>query len=103
MHKKMIQRVMNAPINLFFDVTPVGTIVNRFSNLDVLDYHFKGSCQHLAWCTIGILHVFVLILFANWKIIFIYPFVCYFIREILRLSQFLHLECTKIHQSTESG
>ena len=31
LHEKMITQVMNAPINTFFDVTPVGTIMNRFS------------------------------------------------------------------------
>jgi ABC-type multidrug transport system fused ATPase/permease subunit len=30
-HRKMITHVLNAPMNLFFDVTPTGTILNRFS------------------------------------------------------------------------
>lgn len=34
----MIASVMKAPINLFYDVTPTGTILNRFSkDLQVLD------------------------------------------------------------------
>ena len=38
LHEQMITKVMNAPINTFFDVTPVGTIMNRFSkDLQVLD------------------------------------------------------------------
>lgn len=37
-HKKMIQRVLKAPINLFYDITPVGIVMNRFSkDLQVLD------------------------------------------------------------------
>ncbi len=31
LHKEMISKVMNAPINLYFDVTPVGRILNRFT------------------------------------------------------------------------
>jgi ABC-type multidrug transport system fused ATPase/permease subunit len=31
LHKEMIKKVMNAPINLYFDVTPVGRILNRFT------------------------------------------------------------------------
>lgn len=31
LHKRMIDRVMNAPINLYFDKTPSGRILNRFS------------------------------------------------------------------------
>lgn len=37
-HNAMIKRVTNAPINLFFDVTPTGTVLNRFSkDLQMLD------------------------------------------------------------------
>lgn len=31
-HADMIRRVLRAPINLFYDVTPTGLIINRFSN-----------------------------------------------------------------------
>jgi len=27
----MLYRVLNAPINLYFDVTPIGRILNKFS------------------------------------------------------------------------
>ncbi|TMW62281.1 hypothetical protein Poli38472_009774 [Pythium oligandrum] len=32
MHDELFRRVLSAPINLYFDVTPVGRILNRFSN-----------------------------------------------------------------------
>lgn len=31
LHEQMIDRVINAPVNLYFDVTPIGRIMNRFS------------------------------------------------------------------------
>lgn len=31
LHEDMIDRVLNAPINLYFDTTPIGRILNRFS------------------------------------------------------------------------
>jgi ABC-type multidrug transport system fused ATPase/permease subunit len=31
MHDSLIKRVLNAPINLFFDKTPTGTLINIFS------------------------------------------------------------------------
>ena len=31
LHNLMITKVICAPINLFFDVTPIGKILNRFS------------------------------------------------------------------------
>lgn len=40
----MITKVLRAPINLYFDVTPTGTILNRFSkDLTVLDNNFAYS------------------------------------------------------------
>ena len=38
LHEDMIKKVLNAPINLFFDVTPIGRILNKFSkDLSVLE------------------------------------------------------------------
>lgn len=37
-HNKTIELIFNSPINLFFDVTPIGKILNRFSkDLSVVD------------------------------------------------------------------
>jgi hypothetical protein len=34
----MLAKVLRAPINLFYDVTPIGKILNRFSkDLQVMD------------------------------------------------------------------
>jgi len=38
LHNKILGKVIRAPINLYFDVTPIGKILNRFSkDLQVLD------------------------------------------------------------------
>jgi ABC-type multidrug transport system fused ATPase/permease subunit len=37
-HRLILHKVLNAPINLYFDVTPIGRILNRFSkDLNVLE------------------------------------------------------------------
>ncbi len=37
-HEGMLNKVLNAPINLYFDVTPVGRILNRLSkDLSVIE------------------------------------------------------------------
>ena len=37
-HREMLKKVLNAPINLYFDVTPIGRILNRFSkDLNVVE------------------------------------------------------------------
>ena len=73
-HNKYIAIVLQAPINLFFDVTPVGKILNRFSkDLSVIDEDmcfsigsflsltFMGfgslivSCVSVPWSTVLVL------------------------------------------------
>ncbi|KAE9022462.1 ABC transporter C family member 3 [Phytophthora rubi] len=52
LHNELFRRVLSAPVNLYFDVTPVGRILNRFSNdLDqmdsVLPQHYQSLFQSL--------------------------------------------------------
>lgn len=52
LHNELFRRVLSAPVNLFFDVTPMGRILNRFSNdLDQLDsqlaVQYQGLLQNL--------------------------------------------------------
>jgi len=38
LHNELFRQVLRAPITLYFDVTPIGRILNRFSNdLDQVD------------------------------------------------------------------
>ena len=38
LHRTMVEKVFRAPINLFFEVTPIGLILNRFSkDIGVID------------------------------------------------------------------
>ncbi|GMF25854.1 unnamed protein product [Phytophthora lilii] len=52
LHNELFRRVLSAPVNLYFDVTPVGRILNRFSNdLDQMDsilpQHYQSLFQSL--------------------------------------------------------
>lgn len=74
----MINKVLNAPINLFFDVTPIGRILNRFSkDLFVIDCHLSFC---FGWFTVLFYYtmsVFVIAIIAVKWIIFGMPFVFY--------------------------
>ena len=51
MHNRMIHKVLRAPINLFFDVTPIGRILNRFSkDLAVLDTSIFFTISFTFYC-----------------------------------------------------
>ena len=43
MHNDMLKKVFNAPINLYFDVTPIGRILNKFSK------DLTGIEREFAW------------------------------------------------------
>jgi len=74
LHKEMISKVMKAPINLFFDVTPVGTIMNRFSkDLTTLDDTISFEFGMLAENVIRICSVMVVIGLTDWRICVIMP------------------------------
>ena len=48
--RNLLKTVMNAPINLFFDITPIGKIFGRFNgDVDV----FKGGIFHGFMCLVG--------------------------------------------------
>ncbi|RLN68925.1 hypothetical protein BBJ28_00023065, partial [Nothophytophthora sp. Chile5] len=49
LHDELFRRVLSAPVNRYFDVTPVGRVLNRFSNdLDQLDSVLPQEYQILA-------------------------------------------------------
>jgi ATP-binding cassette, subfamily C (CFTR/MRP), member 1 len=63
LHNKMLNKVLSAPINLFYDVTPIGKILNRFSkDLNVIDTKLCYAIGDFLACiypTIGALIVAV--------------------------------------------
>jgi ABC-type multidrug transport system fused ATPase/permease subunit len=65
LHKDMLQKVFNAPINLFFDVTPIGRILNKFSkDLSGIEREFAwdiGNFLAMAYQALAILIVAVIV------------------------------------------
>ncbi|KAJ0409782.1 hypothetical protein ATCC90586_005349 [Pythium insidiosum] len=48
LHDDLFRRVLRAPVNRYFDITPVGRILNRFSNdLDQVDSNLPQQYQNL--------------------------------------------------------
>ena len=48
-HKKLLKNVLRAPMS-FFDTTPLGRIINRFSNdMEKVDNHIPGYTRHFLW------------------------------------------------------
>lgn len=66
-HQTMLNKVLNAPINLYFDVTPAGTILNRFSkDLEQLDGEVFYAFMNLFITMFMAIAVFVISIIVNW-------------------------------------
>jgi len=65
-HSSLLERVLKAPINLFFDVTPIGKILNRFSNdLNVLDGSLMDSICHFIGMLVNAVKIIAVISLAS--------------------------------------
>ncbi|KAG7393123.1 hypothetical protein PHYPSEUDO_012459 [Phytophthora pseudosyringae] len=69
LHNELFRRVLAAPVNRYFDVTPVGRVLNRFSNdLDLLDSSLPKDYQILMQHTSMALGSLVVSAFASYWI-----------------------------------
>jgi ABC-type multidrug transport system fused ATPase/permease subunit len=74
-HNNMISRVLSAPLNLYFDITPIGNIMNRFSkDLDVLDFEIVWNFHDVMLGLYHAISVIIIISYANVYILTIIPF-----------------------------
>jgi len=97
-HNMMIERVMAAPINLFFDVTPIGKILNRFSrDLQMLDESINYSLgSFLISFDSAIMSLFVAAYAVNYILIVEAIYLC-FIVYLFRKALPAYKECFRIN------
>eukprot|EP01022_Parablepharisma_sp_SALTPOND_P011045 TRINITY_DN1457_c0_g1_i1.p1 TRINITY_DN1457_c0_g1~~TRINITY_DN1457_c0_g1_i1.p1 ORF type:complete len:1246 (-),score=102.55 TRINITY_DN1457_c0_g1_i1:2163-5900(-) len=92
LHESILSRIMGAPINLFFDTTPIGRIINRLSNdlhcVDIEMPFLIGNLQMGLWRLIGCLLISIILIY--WCILPV-PFIViaftYYLRLYLRLQR----------------
>lgn len=60
-HDDVVNRIMCAPVNLFFDVTPNGSIMKRFTDdMNVIE-HIVRSIDHCCEISMGIASTFFML------------------------------------------
>ena len=86
LHKAMIERVLKAPVNLYFDTTPTGRILNRFSkDLSIFDNemcYMVGSSLVSAYTLLSIMLISIFI--VPWIVLFFIFMVFFLIRAYKR-------------------
>jgi len=92
LHKNMLTKILNAPVNLFFDVTPLGRLINRMSNdLETVDIEIPTDIENIFvgfWNLIGALVITIILVY--WSLLPI-PFCAiafiYYLRSYLSLQR----------------
>lgn len=83
----MIDRIMQSPINLFFDVTPIGRILNRFSkDLNILDTEISWNISTAFACFYGAIGTLVIAAIAVYWTIIPMPFIFFLFYKIFAYS-----------------
>ena len=97
MHFTALQAVLRAPINLYFDITPMGRILNRFSkDLDAIDSLLPDNIMQSLQNGLTVISILVLCIISSYYfVIILFPIAALFIyihgffrkssREIKRL------------------
>ena len=71
--KKMAYKIIHAPINLFFDTTPSGWILNRFSkDITKIDDEISEALFDCVDCTCAVLiMIYIISMFSIWLLLII--------------------------------
>ncbi|KAG2975300.1 hypothetical protein PC118_g14007 [Phytophthora cactorum] len=89
-HFKHLKKVMAAPITTFFDITPIGRILNRFSrDLDEVDNPLPYWGLWLALCIFQVASSFIVCAVVNPFVLIVYVPVgygCWFAAKVYRAS-----------------
>lgn len=97
MYTDMLAKVFKAPINLFFDVTPSGLILKRFTEdvggVECIIHHY---C-HLQRMFNFIASTLVMIYFVDWRILLLAPIMMFQLYRIYTFSIGSYKEMNRVH------
>ena len=106
-HSSMLSRVMNAPVNLFFDITPVGKLFQMFSDdIHVFDGRILHGFNRILNDGFRLLSVFVILInLSYWVILFLACFMVlfyYIVKPYLCIDNQLHRVGHTLHAPMHS-
>jgi ABC-type multidrug transport system fused ATPase/permease subunit len=103
LHNDMLRKVFNAPINLYFDVTPIGRILNKFSkDLTGIEREFAweiGNFLAMVYQSLAILIVAVIV--VKWILVLL-PILIYISYKLYVNSIVSFRETTRLESLTKS-
>ncbi|XP_042224815.1 multidrug resistance-associated protein 1-like isoform X3 [Homarus americanus] len=88
LHRQMLGNVLHSPMS-FFDMTPIGRIVNRFAkDLDTVDVLLPSNLRAWMGCFISVLATFAVIIYATpaFALVMIPTMIIYYFVQVLYVS-----------------
>ena len=103
LHEQMISSIINAPVNLYFDITPIGRIMNKFSkdltNIETNQAPWMGiTCNNIFL----LVQVLAIAIYAVKYVAFTLPFVIIMSYFIVRRAACALKESVKLTSTTKS-
>lgn len=103
MHEDMIKYVLNAPINLYFDTTPTGRILNKFSKdlsaLETMLVYQIGTFYVAVYSTLSIL---IISIYVVWWVVFFVPVIFFLVYKVFIRSIAGVKDVTRVESVTKS-
>jgi ABC-type multidrug transport system fused ATPase/permease subunit len=99
----MIKCVLNAPINLYFDTTPIGRIMNRFSkDLQLIEVMFNYQVGGLYVATYLLLSIIVMSIWVVPWIALLFPVMLLVVLVLFKLTIDATKEVSRIESVSKS-
>lgn len=99
----MIARVLQAPVNLYFDTTPIGRIINKFSkDLNQIEMSFGWTFGTIYALAFSLLYVIIMAIISLPWIAFILPVIALVSWAIIRQAKVAIRETVRIVSTTKS-
>jgi ATP-binding cassette subfamily C (CFTR/MRP) protein 1 len=103
LHEQMVAKVLNAPINLFYDVTPIGRTLNKFTkDIEALEIHLPWTINGFVWLISATICILIPACLAAPAIIVVLPAMLWVVVKIYRNSIHGYKEVRRLESTTKS-
>lgn len=99
----MIESVMKAPVNLFFDTTPIGMILNRFTgDINMLEHGMPWATFAVVRCSFELLYVVGILTYSFAWLLLLMPVIVFLSYLLVQKTNFAIKETASIARSSYS-
>lgn len=103
LHEHMIENVLRAPVNLYFDTTPIGRILNKFSkDLNAVESSYGFILGAVYYFIFALLYTIIIAIYAIPWVAFILPIILLISWNLIYRSKRAIKETVRLTSTTKS-